>query len=343
MLVISNDHEGERRFKIRDVTAEEVGKEKKLIVWFTNDEKGLVLNKTNNRVLREKFGDDVAGWIGKIIVVFSTMVLFQGRMTPGLRVRIPPPKQQQPSTKPASSTTIMSRGEETQPLGSNGPVAAKSGNNKKPATKKKPQTQVDEHDEIIPPLESGDDDLNDDIDMVASSTKFSPATVSPVHPKPHFWEGIMENPNSNKNTPTTYQKDLAKLPRALVPLIERPQWCVWRWTPQKSRWQKPPFMAKQPERHASTDNPATWCEYKTALATVQAGDADGITYMLTEDDPFAAIDLDHCRDARLCSIDIWAQNFLDTARYSYAEVTPSGTGCRIWGLATGDPVNESSR
>src|SRR6516164_1396021 len=112
-----DDHEGERRFKIRDVTAEEVGKEKKLIVWFTNDEKGLVLNKTNNRVLREKFGDDVAGWIGKIIVVFSTMVLFQGRMTPGLRVRIPPPKQQQPSTKPASSTTIMSRGEETQPLG----------------------------------------------------------------------------------------------------------------------------------------------------------------------------------------------------------------------------------
>ena len=24
--------------------------------------------------------------------------------------------------------------------------------------------------------------------------------------------------------------------------------------------------------------------------------ADGITYVLTEDDPFAAIDLDHCRD-----------------------------------------------
>jgi primase-polymerase (primpol)-like protein len=86
--------------------------------------------------------------------------------------------------------------------------------------------------------------------------------------------------------------------------------------------QKPPFMAKRPERHASTDDPATWCEYKTALATVQAGDADGITYMLTEDDPFAAIDLDHCRDARLCSIDIWAQNFLDTARYNLSSATP---------------------
>ena len=149
----------------------------------------------------------------------------------------------------------------------------------------------------------------------------------------------MENPNSGTK-PTTHQKDLAKLPRALAPLVERPQWCVWRWTQQKGRWQKPPFMAKRPERHASTDNPATWCKYKTALATAQAGDADGITYILTENDPFAAIDLDHCRDARLCSIDIWAQNFLDTARYSYAEVTPSGAGCRIWGLAAGDHINK---
>src|SRR6516225_2255005 len=150
----------------------------------------------------------------------------------------------------------------------------------------------------------------------------------------------MENPNNSKK-PTTHQKDLAKLPRALAPLIERPQWCVWRWTQQKNgRWQKPPFIAKRPERHASTDNPANWCEFQTALATAQAGDADGITYMLTENDPFAAIDLDDCRDARLCSIDMWAQNFLDTARNSYAEVTPSGTGCRIWGLAAGDHVNK---
>ena len=78
----------------------------------------------------------------------------------------------------------------------------------------------------------------------------------------------------------------------------------------------------------------------TALATVQAGDADGISYVLTEDDPFAAIDLDHCRDVTTCSIDVWAQNFLDTGRLSYSEVTPSGTGCRIWGLANGATVHK---
>ena len=99
-------------------------------------------------------------------------------------------------------------------------------------------------------------------------------------------------------------------------------------------------MARQPQRHASTKDPATWSDYLTALATVQAGDADGVSYVLTEDDPFAAIDLDHCRDVTTCSIDAWAQNFLDTGRLSYSEVTPSGTGCRIWGLANGATVHK---
>jgi hypothetical protein len=73
---------------------------------------------------------------------------------------------------------------------------------------------------------------------------------------------------------------------------------------------------------------------------VQAGNADGISYILTEDDSFAAIDLDHCRDVNTRSIDVWAQNFLDTGRYSYSEVTPSGAGCRIWGLASGDSLHK---
>ena len=99
-------------------------------------------------------------------------------------------------------------------------------------------------------------------------------------------------------------------------------------------------MATQPERHASTKDPSTWSDYATALAAVQAGKADGITYVLTEDDPFAAIDLDHCRDVDTRSIDVWAQNFLEPAAHSYTEVTPTGTGCRIWGLADGEPLHK---
>ena len=79
------------------------------------------------------------------------------------------------------------------------------------------------------------------------------------------------------------KRDLAKLPRALAPLIERPQWAVWRWTQKPNgSWQKPPFMAREPQRHASTKDPSTWSDYATALAAVQAGNADGITYVLTE-------------------------------------------------------------
>ena len=52
-----------------------------------------MLNKTNNRTIRGAFGDDTANWVGKIIVVFPTMTDLRGKMTPALRVRIPPPKQ----------------------------------------------------------------------------------------------------------------------------------------------------------------------------------------------------------------------------------------------------------
>jgi hypothetical protein len=147
--------------------------------------------------------------------------------------------------------------------------------------------------------------------------------------------------NDSGVRPTTHQGDLAKLPRALAPLIERPQWAVWRWTQSENgRWQKPPFMAMQPERHASTKDASTWSDYATALAAVQAGKADGVSYVLTEDDPYAAIDLDHCRDIDTRSIDVWAQNFLDSGRNTYSEVTPSGAGCRIWGFASGDTVHK---
>ena len=77
------DLEREKKFRIKNATEELVGteaqKEKKLVVWFTNDERGLVLNKTNNRTIRGAFGDDTAGWVGKIIAVFPTTVDFAAR------------------------------------------------------------------------------------------------------------------------------------------------------------------------------------------------------------------------------------------------------------------------
>ena len=90
------DLPGEKKFRIKEVSEEEVGqdrdKTKKLVVWFTNDKRGLVLNRTNNRTIRGAYGDAVDGWPGKIIVLFPTVAEFRGKMGPALRVRIPTPK-----------------------------------------------------------------------------------------------------------------------------------------------------------------------------------------------------------------------------------------------------------
>jgi hypothetical protein len=93
----SEDLPAEKKFRIKSVTEEEVGigkdKERKLVVWFTNDSRGLVLNRVNNRTIRGAYGDVCDNWAGKIIAVFPTMAEFRGTMKPALRVRIPPPKQ----------------------------------------------------------------------------------------------------------------------------------------------------------------------------------------------------------------------------------------------------------
>ena len=83
----------EIRLKIRAVTEEKMADGKmKLVVWFTNSKRGLVLNRVNNRTIRAAYGDAVDGWIGKIIVLFPTTAEFRGKMGPALRVRIPSPK-----------------------------------------------------------------------------------------------------------------------------------------------------------------------------------------------------------------------------------------------------------
>ena len=75
--------------------------------------KGLALNRTNNRAIRGAYGDDVAGWAGKLIVLYPTQADFGGKMVGALRVRIPPPKQAkssvaapatQEAAKPAAAT-----------------------------------------------------------------------------------------------------------------------------------------------------------------------------------------------------------------------------------------------
>jgi putative DNA primase/helicase len=59
----------------------------------------------------------------------------------------------------------------------------------------------------------------------------------------------------------------------------------------------------------------------------------GVGFVFTEDDPFAGIDLDKCRDSETGVVAPWAQKIVD-ALDSYTEVSPSGTGLHIFVKAT---------
>jgi hypothetical protein len=90
----AGDFVSEKALRIKAVTVETMrGGEQKPVLWFTNHQKGLILNKTNNRTLRGSFGDDMEKWAEKIVVVFPTQTDFGGKVVGALRVRIPPPKQ----------------------------------------------------------------------------------------------------------------------------------------------------------------------------------------------------------------------------------------------------------
>jgi hypothetical protein len=68
---------------------EKIGEDRKLILYFTGQEKGMVLNKTNASNIAIAHGDDTDEWIGQQIVLFEAMVDFQGKTVPAIRVRMP--------------------------------------------------------------------------------------------------------------------------------------------------------------------------------------------------------------------------------------------------------------
>jgi hypothetical protein len=83
-----------KRFKIKNCTKETVGEkeEAKACVWFTTHTKGLLLNKTNLRTLQGALGDKMDNRLGKVVILFVTPVSNRGAMVDGIRIRIPPPK-----------------------------------------------------------------------------------------------------------------------------------------------------------------------------------------------------------------------------------------------------------
>jgi hypothetical protein len=126
------------------------------------------------------------------------------------------------------------------------------------------------------------------------------------------------------------------LPAALTHYAQEPRWVLWRWEIRKGKKTKPPYDARHPRKHASSNDPATWADFATALAAYKSGQGDGIGLCLLNSN-LVAFDLDDCRDANTGQIEPSAIQLVKRAQ-SYAEVTPSGSGLRILGTGTGPRI-----
>jgi hypothetical protein len=75
-----------KEIKISEFDKDGGGKERKPIIYFTN-EKQMVCNKTNGNTLAEMFGDETDGWLAKEIILIVQDVDFQGKSTPAIRIK----------------------------------------------------------------------------------------------------------------------------------------------------------------------------------------------------------------------------------------------------------------
>src|SRR3990167_4782183 len=104
------------RVVIDRVGLEEVGDGHKPVIYFKDKDKGLVLNKTNANNISLVYGDEMDDWIGEQIELFESMVDFQGRTVPAIRVRVPRQSKTLPSgAVPTKSKTVQAYDETNPP------------------------------------------------------------------------------------------------------------------------------------------------------------------------------------------------------------------------------------
>ena len=109
-----------------------------------------------------------------------------------------------------------------------------------------------------------------------------------------------------------------------------PQWLCWRWGHDGKRVTKPPVDAKTGNAGKSND-PATWSTFDDAVARFhQDSKIAGIGLALTPDHGITALDLDHVIDPATGDTDPKAVDLLAAFQTTYAEISPSGTGYRLF-------------
>ena len=148
--------------------------------------------------------------------------------------------------------------------------------------------------------------------------------------------------------PWRYLERLANVPEPFLLLPDgkgaRRQWVAWKAVPNPKKVKPDKIPVDVHNGHgASTTNSATWARFWDALnfyrdwhgrehshsyrGKILTGPVIGVGFVLTADDPFVGIDIDDCVDQG--QIQPWAQEIIQLLD-SYTEISPSGTGIRIF-------------
>lgn len=110
-------------------------------------------------------------------------------------------------------------------------------------------------------------------------------------------------------------------------LREIPSWVVWRYQQRGNDWTKPPFQPNG--RLAKSNDAETWTTFEAALTAYQTGKFDGVGWNVSGD--ITGIDLDDVINAD-GTVDPRALAILDHFQETYCEISPSGTGYRIFAI-----------
>ncbi len=116
-------------------------------------------------------------------------------------------------------------------------------------------------------------------------------------------------------------------------LRERPQWVLWKKVTRGDKPTKIPYQISGAP--ASSTNPSTWTTFNAVVnaAKLYPKMYSGLGYVFAKDDPYVGIDIDNCRNPETGEIQPWAQSLISSLD-TYAEVSPSKTGVKLWTKAT---------
>ncbi len=112
----------------------------------------------------------------------------------------------------------------------------------------------------------------------------------------------------------------------------REQWVVWDFECRDGKYTKLPYGSEAPKRkyYAQANKPDSWLPFPPALSWYRGHGFSGIGFVFSADDPYFGIDLDKCRNPETGEIEPAALEIIRLFN-TYTEVSPSGTGVKLWG------------